>query len=152
MLRRFFRAHFARTESPSSPAESVLPSVANLDDMIPDAESASYVGGGSTELFREIGDELVGWFKLHAELRPEEKVLDVGCGIGRVAIPLTQYLTRGTYRKQFNICAKGLPSANLLCRRTVVGQTTRPTPRPQSRIPRIALRLCSATQALRWRA
>jgi SAM-dependent methyltransferase len=30
-------------------------------------------------------------------LQPHERVLDVGCGIGRAAVPLTRYLTSGSY-------------------------------------------------------
>ena len=30
-------------------------------------------------------------------LKPEHRVLDIGCGVGRVALPLTRYLTSGTY-------------------------------------------------------
>ena len=38
------------------------------------------------------GEELVGMLKKHAGLLPTGRVLDVGCGIGRVAAPLTEYL------------------------------------------------------------
>ena len=78
-----------------------------VDDMIPGAEAANYVGGGSVELFKEIGLELLGWLKLYADLKPSEKILDVGCGIGRLAIPLTQYLDKGTY-DGFDIIPHGI--------------------------------------------
>ncbi len=45
--------------------------------------------------YRAIGAEFLGHFVREARLRPEERVLDLGCGVGRMAIPLTQYL-RGT--------------------------------------------------------
>ena len=44
------------------------------------------------------GEELVGMLKKHAGLLPTDRVLDVGCGIGRVAAPLTEYLNAsGSY-------------------------------------------------------
>lgn len=51
------------------------------------------VGAGD---FREIGDLLVQMLVQHG-LRPTDRVLDIGSGVGRVAIPLTRYLTGGTY-------------------------------------------------------
>src|SRR3954468_24069020 len=79
----------------------------SIEEMIPDAETANYVGGGGVELFREVGEQLVGVFKLHAGLKPTEDILDVGCGIGRVAIPLTQYVTSGSYNG-FDIIKHGI--------------------------------------------
>jgi SAM-dependent methyltransferase len=51
------------------------------------------VGGGD---FKRIGDELAALLIRHG-LKPEHRVLDVGCGVGRVALPLTHYVTSGTY-------------------------------------------------------
>lgn len=43
--------------------------------------------------YRAIGAEFLGHFVRLADLQPHERVLDIGCGIGRMAVPLTQYLS-----------------------------------------------------------
>jgi SAM-dependent methyltransferase len=47
--------------------------------------------------FRAIGAEFLGHFVRRGGLAPGERVLDIGCGVGRMALPLTQYLEDGTY-------------------------------------------------------
>ncbi len=48
--------------------------------------------------FRAIGAEFLGHLVREAGLAPHERVLDLGCGIGRLAVPLTQYLSgEGSY-------------------------------------------------------
>lgn len=49
---------------------------------------------GSSE-FKKVGDEFVKYFKEWGSLKSSDIVLDIGCGIGRIAIPLTKYLTSG---------------------------------------------------------
>lgn len=68
-----------------------------IDEMIPDYSVASYVGDAGAEQFKIVGSVMLDWFKTYCGLRPDENVLEVGCGIGRIAIPLTQYLTQGRY-------------------------------------------------------
>ena len=49
--------------------------------------------------FRAIGAEFLGHFVRRADLGRDERVLDIGCGIGRMAVPLTQYLSdAGSYQ------------------------------------------------------
>lgn len=48
--------------------------------------------------FRTIGAEFLHHFVQKGKLQPHEHVLDIGSGIGRMAIPLTQYLDeKGSY-------------------------------------------------------
>lgn len=54
----------------------------------------SFVGGGD---FARTGQEFLDHFRELGGLRPDARVLDVGCGIGRMAIPLTGYLEGGSY-------------------------------------------------------
>jgi len=42
--------------------------------------------------FRAIGAEFLEHLVQQAGLTPSQRVLDIGCGIGRLALPLTQYL------------------------------------------------------------
>lgn len=60
---------------------------------IPPSEK-NFVGDGD---FLAVGTEFLKWFVRLGELAPDERVLDIGCGIGRMALPLTQYLQSGTY-------------------------------------------------------
>jgi SAM-dependent methyltransferase len=48
--------------------------------------------------YRAIGAEFLGHFVRRGGLLPDERVLDIGCGPGRIAVPLTQYLSaEGSY-------------------------------------------------------
>jgi SAM-dependent methyltransferase len=49
----------------------------------------NFVGDGD---YLSIGTEFLGHFVRYGGLKPSGKVLDIGCGIGRMAVPLTQYL------------------------------------------------------------
>jgi SAM-dependent methyltransferase len=47
--------------------------------------------------YLEAGQEHLRYFKEFGGLQPHHRVLDLGCGIGRMAVPLTGYLTSGSY-------------------------------------------------------
>jgi SAM-dependent methyltransferase len=51
-----------------------------------------FIGGGD---FKKVGENFVQIFRETCQLKPNERVLDVGCGIGRMAIPLGPYLAQG---------------------------------------------------------
>lgn len=59
-------------------------------------EDKMFVGDGD---YRAIGAEFLRHCVEIGGLRPHMQVLDIGCGIGRLAVPLTQYIDpeRGTY-------------------------------------------------------
>ncbi len=54
----------------------------------------SFVGHGD---FEAVGVEFAAFFKELGGLRPDDRVLDMGSGIGRMALPLTDYLEAGSY-------------------------------------------------------
>lgn len=64
------------------------------DRMVPWKHYGRSIGGGD---FEKVGREYLGYFQDLAGLKPDEDVLDVGSGIGRLAVPLTGYLSDGTY-------------------------------------------------------
>lgn len=64
-----------------------------------------FIGG---PLFKEVGDEHFRIFKDIGGLKPDDAILDVGCGIGRMARPITPYLSeKGSYQG-FDIDANGI--------------------------------------------
>lgn len=64
-----------------------------------------FVGG---QLFEETGNEFLEFFIKYGDLKPDHNVLDVGCGIGRMAIPLTGYLSQAGSYKGFDIVPDGI--------------------------------------------
>lgn len=64
-----------------------------------------FVGRGD---YRTIGEHFLSIFKNQAGLRPESHVLDVGCGIGRMAVPLTSYLNASARYEGFDIVPEGI--------------------------------------------
>ena len=72
-------------------------------------EELRNVGEGD---FEQIGNVLVSLLVSAGGLRPDCRVLDMGCGIGRVAIPLTRYLTPSAAYEGFDV----VPSSIDWCR------------------------------------
>lgn len=73
----------------------------------------SFVGRSD---FEETGREFLEHFIKLGQLNPRDRVLDVGCGIGRMAIPLTDYLEGGSYegfdvgREMIRWCSRSISS------------------------------------------
>jgi SAM-dependent methyltransferase len=73
------------------------------EEMIP-PRRLIFVGDGD---FVERGNEFVGYFREFGLITQESRVLDIGCGIGRMARPLTLILQNGFY-EGFDIVPKGI--------------------------------------------
>jgi ubiquinone/menaquinone biosynthesis C-methylase UbiE len=73
-------------------------------EMIP-PRTMNFVGDGD---YKAVGLEFRNLFTQYGGLKPDDQVLDVGCGLGRMANPLTDYLSaRGEY-VGFDIVKKGV--------------------------------------------
>ena len=75
-----------------------------------------FVGHGD---YVKQGEKFLSYFKEYGSLKPNHHVLDVGCGIGRMAVPLTQYLNEeGSYdgfdvvKSGINWCRKNISSTH----------------------------------------
>ncbi len=63
-----------------------------------------FVGVGD---FRKVGDELRDLL-VRFGLKPSDRVLDIGSGVGRVAIPLTRFLAAGGTYDGFDVVRRGV--------------------------------------------
>jgi SAM-dependent methyltransferase len=64
-----------------------------------------FIGNGD---FLRIGREFLGHFRKLGGLQPGHRVLDVGCGIGRMAIPLTKFLSEAGSYEGLDIVPHGI--------------------------------------------
>jgi ubiquinone/menaquinone biosynthesis C-methylase UbiE len=62
-------------------------------EMVP-PRGLSFVGRSD---FQQTGNEFLSHFVVLGGLEKDDRVLDIGCGIGRMAIPLSGYLEGGSY-------------------------------------------------------
>lgn len=76
------------------PADLIEGLFGGTDPLLP-PRGARAVGAGE---FRAVGDTFLTLFRDWGGLETSHRVLDVGCGIGRMAVPLTGFLdSRGSY-------------------------------------------------------
>ncbi len=68
-----------------------------------------FIGDGD---YKKIGEEFLNYFVELGSLLPNHKVLDVGCGIGRMALPLTKYLSSKGEYCGFDIVEDGINWCN----------------------------------------
>ncbi len=74
------------------------------DDITP-PKGKIFIGPGN---FKFLGNKLKNDFIQYGGLQPQHRVLDIGCGIGRIAIPLTTYINeQGSYHG-FDIVKEGI--------------------------------------------
>lgn len=67
--------------------------------------SKIFIGGGD---FKKVGQEFKEFFIKYGNLKPDHKVLDIGCGIGRMAVPLTGYLSAAGSYEGIDIVKSGI--------------------------------------------
>ena len=72
------------------------------DDLVPPRRLIRNIGGS----FADVGNAFCRHFVELGGLRPNERVLDAGCGVGRMAVPLTQYLAESGSYDGFDIDAR----------------------------------------------
>lgn len=73
--------------------------------LVPPPHRRGFWGAGD---FLAIGEEFFGYLKTIGRLEPNDRVLDIGCGIGRIAIPLTGYLNSEGCYEGFDIVPRGI--------------------------------------------
>jgi len=73
-------------------------------ELIPPPKLQAYIGGG----YRDVGPEFLRYFIDLCELKPNARVLDVGCGSGRMALPLTKYLSEAGSYEGFDISVEAV--------------------------------------------
>ena len=75
------------------------------EELTPPKGKISLIGGGD---YKKIGEEFLQYLTELGDLKPNDRVLDVGCGIGRMAIPLTRYLNEKGRYEGFDIVDYGI--------------------------------------------
>ena len=75
------------------------------DMLTPPRRLALLAGGGDSQ---KIGEEFLRYFIELGSLKPNEKVLDIGSSIGRMAVPLTKYLDECGSYEGFDIVKEGV--------------------------------------------
>lgn len=68
-----------------------------------------FIGSGD---FIEAGNKHLNLLVNHLELKKSDNVLDIGCGLGRTAIPLTTYLNKTSKYEGFDVVKKGITWCN----------------------------------------
>jgi SAM-dependent methyltransferase len=74
-------------------------------EVVPPRHLLDYVGGGD---FAAQGQLHRDFFVQYGQLAPSDRVLDVGCGIGRMALPLTTWLAPEAGYDGFDIVRRGI--------------------------------------------
>ena len=99
------------------PADTLDVIMGRRDPMIP-PRGRIFIGSGD---FKRTGEQILQQLVELGGLQPHQRVLDVGCGIGRVAVPLTAYLDDNGSYEGFDI----VKPAIRWCRKRITGRYPR---------------------------
>ncbi len=80
-------------------------SISGKRDVLTPPRGLIFTGGGD---FRAQGDRMAEVFRRHAGLLPRHRVLDIGSGIGRIAVPLTGILDASGSYEGFDVVEMGV--------------------------------------------
>lgn len=80
-------------------------SLFGLRDALTPPKRLIFVGDGD---FKKVGEEFLRHFIQVGCLKPSDRILDVGCGIGRMAVPLTNYVSNEGSYEGIDIVANGI--------------------------------------------
>ncbi|MCL9807301.1 class I SAM-dependent methyltransferase [Flavobacterium amniphilum] len=74
------------------------------EDLVP-PKGIIFTGSGD---YLEVGRQYFEYFKKYGNITPDDSILDIGSGVGRMAVPFTQFLSeKGTY-EGFDIVKLGV--------------------------------------------
>jgi ubiquinone/menaquinone biosynthesis C-methylase UbiE len=78
--------------------------IRRLPPLTPPVSMRAEVGSaGDPQQYQAVGEEFFKYFRDLCTLQPDEHVLDMGCGCGRMAVPLTEYLNGSAVYEGFDI-------------------------------------------------
>ncbi|MCV7008469.1 methyltransferase domain-containing protein [Mycobacterium gordonae] len=86
-------------------------------ELLPPRKLQDWVGLGGPAVYKATGDEFLGYLVDLCGLQPSGAVLDVGCGSGRMALPLTGYLNREGRYAGFDVASEAVA----WCRENISG-------------------------------
>jgi SAM-dependent methyltransferase len=86
------------------PFDALDAALGRRDPLVP-PRRLRFVGDGD---YTGIGEQFLRYFVDLGGLRPSESVLDIGCGVGRMAAPLTRYLDAEGRYEGFDIVPAGI--------------------------------------------
>jgi SAM-dependent methyltransferase len=93
---------------PLGPHRTSTANCGSPDGLLPPWELEDSVGLGGQSTYRATGEEFLGYLIHLCGLQPGDAVLDVGCGPGRMALPLTGYLNREGRYARFDITTEAI--------------------------------------------
>ena len=65
--------------------------------LVPPETLLRHIGSETPVDYVSIAEHFFDIFQQYGGIKPTDKILDIGCGCGRMAIPLTKFLTSGSY-------------------------------------------------------